>query len=281
MIALGLKPLYRVWLPLVCLMFSASFARAHDLWLLPSKFTVAPGAQLTVALCTGDTFPVSESALNPERIERASLVTRRGSTPISSYRAIGTSTVVDLTVPRFAGALIFEVVVRPRTAKDGRESFDRLIRHEGLDHVAALLAREPARREEERRVYTKYAKTLLRVGDPKRQPPLYTKPLRHRLEIVPEVDPFSIRAGEEMPVRLLFDGKPLASARLVAGSTDSATATQSEMPGVRSDANGRARLRFDRPGGPHYVHASHMIPSGRQDVEWETFWATLTFEPAP
>jgi hypothetical protein len=96
---------------------------------------------------------------------------------------------------------------------------------------------------------------------------------------VPEADPHSLGRGGALPVRLLFDGRPLANARLVVGSTDAATATQSNMPGVRTDREGRALLRPIRPGGAHYVHALHMIPSAAgADMEWESFWATLTYE---
>lgn len=271
-----------IWAVIASVLLPVACASAHDLWLVPAKFTVTPGARLEVTLRTGATFPVSENALKPERIERASLVTRRGSSPLSAYRTEGKSTVVDVTAPRTGGAMVVEVVVKPMTTKQARDSFDEFIRHEGLDHVAAQLARESTRREEERRVYTKYAKTLLRVGTGKREAALFSRPLGHRLEIVPEADPFSLGAGGELLVRLFFDGKPLPFARVVAGSSVPETATQAAVAGVRTDAAGRARLRLDASGGPHYVHALHMIPAqGRQDVEWETFWATLTFELTP
>lgn len=261
-------------------LLSATLACAHDLWLVPAKFTVSPRATVAVALNTGDTFPVSESAVKPERIERASLVTSEGATPVPASRTAGTSTIIDVIAPRAAGGMIVEIVLKPVTTKQPRDGFDEFIKHEGLDHVAELLAREPSRREAESRAYAKYAKTLLRVGKGRKGATLFSKPLGHRLEIVPEADPFSLKAGGEFPVRLLFDGKPLALARLVVGSAAAATAKQSTMPGVRTDAGGCAALRLDGSTGLHYVHAVHMIPAeGGTDVQWETFWATLTFEP--
>lgn len=274
------KHLLSIGAGLSAALFSATFAGAHDLWLVPEQFTVSPRAKVAVALNTGDTFPVSESAVKPERIERASLVTSDGSTPVPASRTAGTSTVVDVIAPRAGGGMIVEVVLKPVTTKQPRDGFDEFIKHEGLDRVAELLAREPSRREAESRVYAKYAKTLLRVGKRRKGATLYSKPLGHRLEIVPEADPFSLKAGGEFPVRLLFDGKPLALARLVVGSAAAETAKQSTMPGVRTDVGGRAVPRLEGSPGPHYVHAVHMIPAeGRTDVQWETFWATLTFEP--
>jgi uncharacterized GH25 family protein len=260
-------------------LLAAGLVFPHDLWLVPARYAVAPGERVAVALNTGDTFPASEGAVKPERVERAALVTAGGSTPLTSFRADGNSTVVDVTAPRAGGGAVVEVVLKPVATKQPRASFDEFVRHEGLDEIAAALARQPARRAEERRTYAKYAKTLLRVGSGGGAAALYARPLGHRLEIVPEADPHSLGRGRELPVRLLFDGRPLANARLVIGSTDAATATQSKVPGVRTDKEGRVMLRTVRPGGAHYVHALHMIPSpGGAEVEWESFWATLTFE---
>jgi uncharacterized GH25 family protein len=262
-------------------------ASAHDLWLVPARFEIAPGASVPVALNTGDTFPVSEGAVRAERIERATLIAVGGRrTPLTNFRAEGQSTLVTITAPRRAGGAIVEVVLRPVATRQPRASFDEFVRHEGLDRIAAELARQSERRAEERRTYAKYAKTLLRIGNGRNAAELYRRPIGHRLEIVPEADPYSLRAGDALPVRLLFDGRPLAGARLVIGSTDPATATQSSMPGVRTDAEGRARLQLvsrggggGGGGGAHYIHALHMIPAtGRADIEWESFWATLTFE---
>lgn len=260
-------------------LLASSLAAAHDLWLVPARFSVAPGESLSVALNTGDTFPASEGAVKRERIERAALITTESSAPLTSFREEEKSTVVDITAPRGPGGAIVELVLKPIATKQSRSSFDEFVKHEGLEAVAQQLAREKERREEERRTYAKYAKTLLRVGNGSGAAALYRRPLGHRLEIIPEADPFSLKRGEAFPVRLLFEGRPLAGARIVVGSTASATATQSKLTGSRTDAQGRIRLRLDESGGAHYIHALHMIPAAdRTTAEWESFWATLTFE---
>lgn len=263
---------------LTLLLIASGLVAAHDMWLVPTLFSVAPGARVTVMMNTGDTFPNSEGAVKPERIERAAVVTSKGMTRLMSFRTEGTSTLVDVFAPREDGGAIVEVVLKPIATKQPRASFDEFVKHEGLDAIAAQLARAPERRVEERRTYAKYAKTLLRIGQGRGAAKLYQKPLGHRLEIVAEADPFPLKPGGAFPVRLLFDGKPLVGARIVTGSSATATATQSQMRGVRTDSQGRARLQLDGGSGAHYVHALHMIAAtGRSDVEWDSFWATLTF----
>jgi uncharacterized GH25 family protein len=273
------KSLARLNATLALVLIAASFVGAHDLWLVPAQFSVAPGARVAVMLNTGDTFPISEGAVKPERIEHAALISADSSTPLATFRTESNSTVADVIAPSKEGGAIVEVVLKPIATKQPRASFDEFVKHEGLDAIASQLARTSERRAEERRTYAKYAKTLLRVGNGKDAAKLYQKPLGHRLEIVAEADPFSLRPGGKLPVRLLFDGKPLAGARIVIGSTATATATQSNIPGLRTDSQGRADLQLDKTGGGvHYIHALHMIPATvRTDVEWESFWATLTF----
>ena len=263
---------------LVMLLIASRLVVAHDLWLVPSAFRIAPGARVAVMMNTGDTFPISEGAVKPERIERAALISADSSTVLATFRTESNSTVVDVIAPREDGGAIVEVVLKPIATKQPRASFDEFVKHEGLDAIAAQLARASERRPEERRTYAKFAKTLLRVGSGKGAAKLYQKRLAHRLEIVADADPFSLRPGETLPVRLLFDGKPLAGARIVIGSTATATSTQSNMPGVRTDSQGHADLQLDKTGSVHYIHALHMIPAtGKSGVEWESFWATLTF----
>ena len=272
------KTLHRINFMLAVVLIASSLAGAHDLWLVPAQFTVAPRARVAVRLNTGDTFPNSEGAVKPERIERAALISAERTMPLVTFRAEGNSTVADAMAPSKDGGAIVEVILKPVATKQRRDSFDEFVKHEGLDAIASQLARAPERRAEERRTYAKYAKTLLRIGKGRGAAKLYQKPLGHRLEIVAEADPFSLKPGGTLPVRLLFDGKPLVGARIVIGSMATATATQSNMPGVRTDSQGHADLQLDKTGGPHYIHALHMIPAtGRSDVEWESFWATLTF----
>ena len=59
-----------------------------------------------------------------------------------------------------------------------------------------------------------------------------------------EADPYRLAAGGELPVRLLYEDKPLAGALVVAIPAADPAAAQS----ARSDRGGRATFRLDQPG---------------------------------
>jgi len=47
---------------------------------------------------------------------------------------------------------------------------------------------------------------------------------------------------------------------------------------ARSDQNGRATFAIDE-AGPWLVKAVHMVPAAAgSNADWESFWASLTFE---
>ncbi|HEX5719080.1 MAG TPA: DUF4198 domain-containing protein, partial [Thermoanaerobaculia bacterium] len=103
----------------------------------------------------------------------------------------------------------------------------------------------------------------------------YDRELGLELELIPERDPYALKPGEALPVRLLYRGKPLDGALVVAIAPPDARVSA-------RTAGGRVSLALDRPG-LWLIKAVHMIPAPEgSGAEWESLWASLTFElPAP
>jgi uncharacterized GH25 family protein len=77
-----------------------------------------------------------------------------------------------------------------------------------------------------------------------------------------------------MPLRLLFEGKPLAGALVVAINREN----PEKRVSARSDASGRATFDL-APGGVWLVKAVHMVPAPPSSAaDWESLWASLTFQ---
>ena len=75
-------------------------------------------------------------------------------------------------------------------------------------------------------------------------------------------------------MRLVFEGKPLAKALVVAMNQ----AEPEKKISARTDSRGRATLA-SRERGVWLVKAVHMIPApAGVDADWESVWTSLTFE---
>ena len=51
--------------------FFATAVLAHDTWLIPQRFAVMPNATVQLDLTSGMAFPILETSIKPERIDRA------------------------------------------------------------------------------------------------------------------------------------------------------------------------------------------------------------------
>ena len=75
-----------------------------------------------------------------------------------------------------------------------------------------------------------------------------------------------------MPIRLLYQGRPLEGALVVAVPQDTRTPRQ-----ARTDRDGRVTLSlYD---GVWLIKAVHMVPApAGSGADWESLWASLTFK---
>ncbi|KAA3634440.1 MAG: DUF4198 domain-containing protein [Proteobacteria bacterium] len=155
------------------------------------------------------------------------------------------------------------------------ELFRTYLLEEGLEKVIA--AREQAGEGDSpvREIYSRCVKTLYMSGDGAGNE-YFRESFGYPLELTPVQNPYRRRGGDLLEFELLYRGEPLAGAQV--------TALRKAAPETaykaRTDARGRARLVLPEPG-VWQVKAVEMIPAGDTDADWESFWASVTFELAP
>src|SRR5262249_40645901 len=140
------------------------------------------------------------------------------------------------------GVHVVAVETQPKRVVLPAAAFNAYLVSDGLPHVYRLRAKEGTLDQPGRERYSKYVKALVRVGSggggPKRV-------LGLLLEVVPLRDPFAVKAGAALPVRVLFREKPLPEANLGwQHPGDGGTARGY----VRTDGKGEALVPVARPG---------------------------------
>ncbi|MDJ1158938.1 DUF4198 domain-containing protein [Chelatococcus sp. SYSU_G07232] len=92
------------------------------------------------------------------------------------------------------------------------------------------------------------------------------------LEIVPLADPLTLRMGDDLPVRVLMDGKPLAGANVLADYVNEGHGTS-----FRTDKDGKAVIVL-RNDGLNVLAVSASVPTtGNREVDKLGLHATLSF----
>lgn len=252
----------------VVILIAGASAAAHDFWIEPSAFRPAVGALVPVRLRVGQDLLGDPVSRDPALLERFVLATaaageklvpgRDGEDPAGVFR-------VDA-----AGLIIVGYQSRASKIELPPEKFDQYLGEEGLDAIKAMrLSRSAGSAREQ---FSRCAKSLVSAGTPVESD--RDRALGFTLELLAERNPYATAVGQEFPVRLLYQGKPHAGALVVAINRLDPAAKLS----ARTDSLGRVVFRFPA-GGEWLVKAVHMIPArAGSSVDWESFWASLTFE---
>jgi uncharacterized GH25 family protein len=256
------------------LLAAAGALAAHDLFLKLDSYFVAPGASLTVRVLNG-TFSKSENAVAKDRLLDISVVTPSGRTHLDTAAWADRGDTSVLTVPTGeSGTYLIGASLRPRELRLEAKEFNTYLASDGVPDVLAARRRDHELDRPARERYSKHVKALVQVGATRSDG--YRTPLGYPAELVPLDNPYALRPGASLRVRALVDGRPIANQYVVTGGRTSGGARIAQR-GIRTDAEGVARVAL-RSAGVWYVKFIHMArASGDTTIDYESKWATLTF----
>lgn len=257
----------------VMILAGATTVFAHDLYLLPSAFFVAPGTTVSIRLFNG-TFEKSEGSVAVNRVQDLSVVAPAGRTaaPRSGWREKGDTTVFPVRVGE-TGNYVIGVSTLPRMIRLEAKDFNEYLRTEGSPQILAERRKTGEDKLPARERYAKHVKAILQVGNS--QSSNYDAVLGYPVELVPLDNPYALVRGKGLRVRALIDGKPQAG-QLLYYAGRRANGTPMPERTVRTDSAGIANLRLPL-GGKWYLKFIHMVKVARDTVDYESKWATITF----
>jgi uncharacterized GH25 family protein len=247
----------------------ASPALSHDFWIEPSSFHPAAGSELAVSLRVGEHFRGEPVPRADPLIIKFVLSSAAGETPIGGFPGTDPAGLVRIFTP---GLSLIGYRSRRSPITLEPEKFEKYLADEGLDHVLETRKKRGEQGKPGSEVYSRCAKSLVAVNGTGESG--FDRVLGLTLEIVAESNPVKLRAGGTMRVRILYEGKPLAGALVKAIALEDPDNTLS----ARSGKDGRVSLRLARKG-VWLVKAVHMVPAPEETgADWESLWASLTFE---
>lgn len=262
---------------LVCAAACAAPVLAHDFWIQPDTFRVAPGADVPLILQVGHGKDRERSAMPRARIVRLDAIgpsgqrtDLRGKLHLGGKAGDATTRLTTPGVHVMAMATDDTAISRLPAAQ-----FNKYLAEEGLT-PAATLRRQLGRTEAEGvERYGRRTKTLVQVGAPgARAQPQVTRPLGLTLELVPEANPYALPRPASLPVRVYYQGRPLAGALVKRIDLDNDAAPAQTL---RTDTAGR--VRFPLPEGGRWLLAVAWTRPlvGSAQADFETVFSSLSF----
>jgi uncharacterized GH25 family protein len=263
----------RFW-PIALLLVFASPASAHDFWLQPTRFEIAPGAADNMTIQVGHAQFRTRWSGNLERVVQFGEVAAKDRQDLRPMLQPTPERDAALT---FAKPGVEVLVFQSNHANSILPSirFNDYLKAEGLTPAIDLRTRTGAMDSPGREIYSRCAKALVLVGsaDPKSQPQV-TQAVGLPLEIVPLRNPYALGIGEQLPVQVLYQGHPLAGATVML--------TNLEFDGQPletklSDRDGRAAFVVPRVG-TWLVNVLWTQPiQNNPDADFDTTFSSLTF----
>jgi uncharacterized GH25 family protein len=234
-------------------------ALAHDFWIEPATFTPRPGQVVPVRLrvgqdLLGDPVPRDPALLKEFVLHNGTaakpLVGRDGADPAGFLRT------------ESDGLAVIGYLSNPSPAELPADKFNQYLKEEGLDAIPRQSA-SPVREK-----FSRCAKSLVLSGPAAAGQS--DRLLGFTLELLAEKNPYALRDGEDFPVRLFYEKRPIAGTLVVAMNR----LNPAEKQSARTDAQGRVRFRLPK-SGVWLIKAVHMVPA---TGGWASYWASLTFE---
>ena len=247
---------------------------AHDLFLRPTRFFVPENSEVRIHVLNG-TFSKSEGAVTRDRLRALDVVSPAGAAPLdtSAWVPAGDTTVLTLRTGG-AGTYVVGASLKPRELRLEASHFNKYLATDGVPDILEARRRSGDLDKPARERYHKHVKAVLQVGSERSSG--FDRALDYPAELVPLDNPYALRPGASLRVRALVDGRPIANQYVVTGGRTSGGARIAQR-GIRTDAEGVARVAL-RSAGVWYVKFIHMArASGDTTIDYESKWATLTF----
>ncbi len=253
-------------------------ALAHDFWIAPSAFTVQTGVRIDVTLKVGHLDDIQEVARAAQRIEQFVIIApggRRSDIPGEDGKS--PAGVVRPDTPGW-NILVYDSTHSGSTLE--ADKFEEYVREEGLEPIIEERKQRGESSAPGVEQYSRCAKSLVYVTEKDESSTQVDEHAQAdravglKLELIAQKDPAALKPGEDLPLLLLLDGKPIEGVKVAARSD----AQLDDSTDSRTDKDGRVTLKIAEPG-PWLVHAVHMFRLPEEaDADWESVWASLSFE---
>jgi len=257
------------------LLLVASIVWAHDLFLKLDTYFLLPHARARISVLNG-TFTRSEGFVAPDRIADIGVVSPAGRARLSAVTAWSRgpdSTSLLTTELGDAGTYVVGASTRPREIELRAEDFNAYLEEDGLPDVLEARRRDGELGKGARERYSKHVKAVFQVGQTRSQD--FSVVLGYPAEIVPLDNPYAIATGTPLRVRCLVDGRPVANQTVLWGGEEGGRTLAQRS--TRTDSEGVAQVTPDA-AGRWYVKFIHMVRATEPGLDYESKWATLTFE---
>ena len=246
---------------------------AHEFWIEPLQYNLQEGQDVKARLMSGQLFKGFAYPYIPERIVKNIVVSGRSEYAIVGR--LGDRPAIQVNNPE-TGLQILAYQSQPSIVNHNEwQQFEDYLVEEDLNWVIDAHKRRNIVKGKFAEVFSRYAKSLVQVGDVGGSDKAVGLPY----ELVALKNPFVV-GSEDMQVLLLRDGKPAVDTQLSVFHRPPEADGAKFRATVRTDENGVGTI--EQVGdGEFLLSAVFMTPAdsaaGTDQPVWHSHWVSLTY----
>ena len=258
----GKKMLVICFALVLSLMAFSQPINAHDLWLNAEDYTPEVGKPVRLTLGYGHYYLSPGSEVMPqEYLDKIYIISPEGrQLKLKAASRGGYKTDVSL---QDSGTYLAVATKKAGFSTKTTEGYKRGRSKKGLKNVISCT------------YSAKYAKAIVNVG--KGGGKNFSRPIGHKLEIIPLNDPANLSEGDYFPVKVLYNKEPLRT-EIVATYAGFSTEKNTFAYATKTDKEGIGKIKLLK-SGIWLIKVGHKAPyPNPKECDQYSFSATLTFE---
>jgi len=253
---------------------------SHDLFIKLESFYLKPDTETLIYVYNG-TFGKSEAVLARNRMKDVSLINpgEKIVHPASSlWFEENNQTILKIKTGK-EGTGVLGVSTLPRINEFTSESFTNNLKHEGLLYVQEDREKSGEVLKPARKKYSKHVKAIFQVGNKLSDD--FNTVLGYPTEFIPMTNPYSLKVGDDISMKLLIHGKPMAGEMVYASYDDQYGHAKDGTPldafKVPTNSEGVVKIKISN-AGHWYFRTVNMVKSPDKDADYVSISASITFE---
>ena len=248
---------------------------SHELFLKSDSYFFEENSLGELYLFNG-TFDESENVITRDRIINPKILGPNYDLKPSSddYYDKGEITFIKFKTGN-AGTYVAGVSTKPRAIELSGEDFTTYLEHEGLTEVISDRKTKGTSNQVANEKYSKHVKAIFQVDE--RRTNDFSTQLDYPIEFIPLKNPYTLSVGDIMSFKLLYFGEPLGNQTVHVSSRKNLNEKSKEETSLRTNKKGEVSFTIGN-GGHWYIATIHMLESNEENFNYESNWATLTFE---
>jgi uncharacterized GH25 family protein len=258
---------------LLCgLLFISALLSGHEFWLHPDKFIYKVGEKVNIKMMVGENYLGENWSGNRTRIKDLRLYysnvtddckdqlsdTAKGDSLQAEFYEEGTIMLIFNNLNSF-----IELEA---------DKFNEYLKEDGLQDAIDYRTAHNETNAVGREYYQRSVKTILQVGA--KLTNIHKKKTSLPIDIIPEVNPYSLLDGSDLKVQVLFQKKPLANTDIKVWHRDNGQTVKHELR-----TNEKGQVKF-----PVFTNGRWMVSTVKMirlkndpKADWQSYWGSLTW----